>query len=48
VVVANILANPLVLLSPLLAARVRPQGRSSFGRARSSGGTCHRYLCAVV
>ena len=27
VVVANILANPLVLLAPLLAARVRPQGR---------------------
>jgi ribosomal protein L11 methyltransferase len=27
VVVANILANPLVLLAPLLAARVRPQGQ---------------------
>ena len=49
VVVANILANPLRLLAPALAARVRAGGRIVLsGMLADAGGRRGRGLCAVV
>ncbi len=49
IVVANILANPLLLLAPVLARRVRAGGRHrSFGNSRRAGRCRHDGIPAVV